>query len=92
MLENALSGIKAGHGEVAFLWGIHTKCEYGLHCHTQSVEASRLNARARELGARIITVCKEPAYEQIYRRVLGLTQGYFPAVYRTMENLHKGKE
>ena len=76
---------------LAFLWDIHSRCPYGMSCPTLEENKRNCMRIARDLESRIVAVAVGNN-DSLYYETLRMMQGYFPAVYRTMERLRAQKK
>lgn len=71
----------------SLMWHINAHCRYGISCQklkSMQNEALRL---ARDLEPQLIAIAKN-GDKALYRNILRLLGGHFPAVYRELEHIH----
>ena len=68
------------------MWGIHSHCRYGLTCHDLSQFDRECQQIADSIESKLIAIAKE--HDNSYYEILRLLQGYFPSVYRSLEEIY----
>ena len=72
-------------------WSINIRCEYGISCDKLKDQEQKARRLASELEPYIIAASQREN-DALYHNVLHLLQGYFPAVYLSVERYHHKKK
>ncbi len=73
-----------------FNWGIHSRCQYGVHCDTLTRYDSQCKSLAEQMEPYIVAVAIK-GNEHDYHDMLEWFRGDFPAVYNTAERIRREK-
>lgn len=72
------------------LWGFHSRCRFGLHCSALISADNEAERIAREIEPYLYALAVSDN-EALYHSVLRCLQGHFPAVYKTVAEIHSKK-
>ena len=78
---------RRGRFRPKFTWGINPRCPYGMQCASIRRNKIRAEKAAHRLEDKMIAAALGDD-ERLYREVLNHLRGHFPAVYRSLEEIH----
>lgn len=84
LLQDVVPEAHKGNYQSHFFWNICPKCPYGMQCAEIRRNRIRAEKTARRLEDKMLAVA-HGSDNTLYRQMLELTRGMFPAVYKSLE-------
>lgn len=87
-LDRLLARTDSYEGRIPYFnWNVQLKCKYGMYCSDLKQTEHRLTQILTKLEPKIMTIVTTKD-ELLYFPLLRNLQGYFPAVYKQVEQLY----